>query len=78
MLDIFMQVKTSIVLRIDNKAEIQQIDYEAMSANGKHVDIKPKCLRDYAAKGKMKTEFADTKAMATDLLTKPLPAARLQ
>ena len=74
MLEIVMQVKTAIVLRFDNKAEIQQIDYEAASANGKHVDIKLKCLRDYAAKGKMKTEFADTKAMATDLLTKTLPA----
>ena len=49
-----------------------------MSANKKHVDIKLKFLRDYATKGKMKTEFADTKSMVVDLLTKPLPAPRLQ
>ena len=60
MLEIGMQVKTFVVLRIGNKAAIQQIDDEAASANGKHVDIKFIFLRDYAAKGKMKTEFADT------------------
>ena len=40
MLKIGMQVKTPVVLRIDNKASIQQIDNEAVPANGKHVDIK--------------------------------------
>ena len=73
-----MQVETPIVLRNVNKAAIQQIDNEAASSNGKHVDTKLNVLRDYAFKDKMKTEFADTKAIVADLLTKPLPAPRLQ
>ena len=42
MLEIGMQVMPPIVLRIYNKAAIQQIDNEEASANGKHVDIKLK------------------------------------
>ncbi|CAI5723202.1 unnamed protein product [Peronospora destructor] len=59
-------------------AGIQQIDNEAASANGKHVDIKLKFLRDYSAKGKMKTDFTDTRTMVADLLTKALPASHVQ
>ena len=70
MLEIGMQVKTPIVLRIDSKAIIQQIDNETASANGKSVDIKLKFLLDYALKGNMKTEFADTNDTVDNLLTK--------
>ena len=41
-----MQVKAPVVLRIDNKAAIQQIDNESASTNRKHVDIKLTFLRD--------------------------------
>lgn len=66
-----------VVLRIDNQAAIQQIDNEPASSNSKHVDIKMKFLRDYALKGKIKTEFTETKAMVADLLTRALPAHRI-
>ena len=65
---------TPVYLRIDNKEAILQIDNEAVSTNGEHVNIRLEFLRDYAAKGNMKTEFAETKAMIANLLTEPLPA----
>ena len=39
MLEIDMQVKTPVVLRIDNRTAFQQMDNEAASTNKKRVDI---------------------------------------
>ena len=41
-MEIGVQVKTPVVLKIDNQAAIHQIDNEAASSNSKHVDIKMK------------------------------------
>ena len=71
-MEIGVQVKTPVVLEIDNQAAIQHIDNEAASFNSKHVDIKMKFLRVYSLKGKIKTEFTEIKAMVADLLTKAL------
>lgn len=76
--EIGLQVKTPVVVRIDNVAANQQITNEAASANGKHVDIKLKFLRDYSTKGKVKADFTETRAMVADLLTKALPAPRIR
>ena len=78
MLETGMQVKTYVIRCIDNKASIQQINNEAASVNGKHAENKCNFSCDYAAKRKIKTEFADTKLMVADLQTKPLPAPRVQ
>lgn len=76
--EIGLMVKTPVVLRIDDVAAIQQITNEAASANAKRVDIKLKFLRDYSKKGKVKADFTETRAMVADLLTKALPAPRIQ
>ena len=78
MLESGMQVETPVVLSIDNKAAIQQIENEAASKNGKHVDTKLVFVRDNFAKSKMMTEFADTKVTVADLLTNPFQAPQVQ
>ena len=71
-------VKTPIVLKIANQAAIKQIGNEASSASAKHMDVKLKFLRDYAKKKIVEPAYVDTKSMVADLLTKALPAPRVQ
>ena len=53
-MEIGVQVKTPVVLKIDNQAAIQHIDNEAASFNSKHVEIKMKFLRVYSLKARSK------------------------
>ena len=71
-------VATPIVLKVDNQAAIKQIENEASAASAKHVDVKLKFLRDYTAKGVVKPSYEPTRTMVADLLTKSLPAPRVQ
>ncbi|CAI5705568.1 unnamed protein product [Peronospora effusa] len=72
-----LQVKTPIVLAMDNQVAIKQIKNEASSASAKHVDVKLKFLRDYATKEVVKPSFVKSHDMLADLLTKALPAPRV-
>ena len=67
-----------MVLKIDNQAAVKQIENEASSASTKHVDVKLKFLRDHAKKKTVKPVYEGSKTMVADLLTKVLPAPRIQ
>ena len=51
-IEISMQIKKPIVLRIDSKAKIQQIENEAASYDRNRTNIKLTFLRDYLARGR--------------------------
>lgn len=57
---------------------MKQIEIEASSANTKHVNAKLKFLLDYAKKETIKAAYVCTKTMVAELLTKVLPASRIQ
>ena len=72
-----LQVKTWIVLAMDNQTAMKQIENEASSVSAKHVDVKLKFLQDYATKGVIKPRFMKSHDMLADLLTKALHAPRV-
>ena len=71
-------VKEPMAVKIDNQAAIKQITNEATNSASKHVDIKIKFVRDVAKRGLIKPEYVNTKDNIADLMTKALPAPRMQ
>jgi hypothetical protein len=71
------RVELPMPLWIDNQAGIKQIENESSSSESKHVDVKLKFIRDFAAKRVLKPQYLATSDMIADLLTKALPAPRL-
>jgi hypothetical protein len=75
--ELSMPVHLPLALYIDIQAAIKQINNEASSGRAKHVDIRHKFLRDYAAKRIVSPHYVETNEMLADLLTKALPSPRV-
>lgn len=58
-------------------AAIEQLTSEESMANAKHVDIRVKFMCDFAKKGIVKPEYAGSRLLMADLLTKAMPAPRI-
>ena len=66
------------LLRCDNQSAIKLVDNSDMfHARTKHIDIRYHFIRELVDDKKIRLEYCPTNEMAADLLTKPLPRARL-
>ena len=73
-----MDLEEPSPLWIDNQAAIKQVESEESSIKSKHIDVKLKFIQDYVKKGILSASYLSTDAMVADLLTKELPAPRIQ
>ncbi|CAH0487690.1 unnamed protein product [Peronospora farinosa] len=67
-----------MIMKMDNQAAIKQVENEANSSQAKHVDVRLKFIIDYYKKSTIKPTYVNTHDMLADMLTKSLPAPRLQ
>uniref|UniRef100_A0AAV1UNL7 Polyprotein n=1 Tax=Peronospora matthiolae TaxID=2874970 RepID=A0AAV1UNL7_9STRA len=61
---------------IDNQAATRQIEGEASSTKAKHIDVRIKCLCDYARRGIVVPQYVPSDLMLADVLTKALDAVK--
>jgi hypothetical protein len=76
--EVGIPIETPMTMYMDNQAAIKQIENEASSSLAKHVDIRLKFAKDLHQKRIVQPEYVDTTLMLADVLTKALPAPRLQ
>ncbi|KAE8991327.1 hypothetical protein PR001_g21255 [Phytophthora rubi] len=66
-----------MTLRVDNQAELKQLEGEGASAKAKHIDLRIKFVGDYTKRGVLKPEYREGENIPADLMTKALEAPRL-
>ena len=66
-----------MLMHVDNKTAISQIEGEASSIKDKHIDVRYKYLRDLARRGIITAQHVRFELMIADLMTKPLDATKL-
>ena len=63
---------------IDNQAAIKQLESEKSTSSAKHVDIRFKFICHHAQEGTVVPRFSRSEDMLADILTKSLPAPRME
>ncbi|POM75393.1 Hypothetical protein PHPALM_7512 [Phytophthora palmivora] len=76
--EIGLKVKIPYRLRVDNQAAIKQIEGEDTSGRAKHIDIRFKFIKDLSKNKGLEVAYCESKLMRADILTKTLPAPRLE
>ena len=73
-----LQVREPMPMCIDNQAAIKQLESEKSTSRAKHVDIRFKFICQYTQQGTVVPRFVRSKDMVADILTKSLPAPRME
>ncbi|GMF18322.1 unnamed protein product [Phytophthora fragariaefolia] len=76
--EIGLKVKILYKLRVDNQAVIKQIEGAGTSGRAKHTDIRFKFIKDLPRNKGLEVSYCESKLMRADILTKTLPAPRLE
>ena len=63
---------------IDNQAAIKQLESEKSTSSAKHVDIRFKFICHHTQEGTVVLRFVRSEDMVADILTKSLPAPRME
>ena len=72
--EIRLPVKDTMSMSMDNQAAINMLMSEKSMAGAKHVNVWMNFICEFAKKGIVKIEFAESKLIRADLLTKILSA----
>ncbi|KAE9001279.1 hypothetical protein PF005_g14857 [Phytophthora fragariae] len=72
-----MEHEVTMTLRVDNQAELKQLEGEGASAKAKHIDLRIKFVGDYTKRGVLEPEYREGENIPADLMTKALEAPRL-
>ena len=73
-----MQVREPMPMWIDNQAAVKQLESENSTSSAKHVDIRFKLIFHHAREGIVVPRFVKSQDMMADILTKALPAPRME
>ncbi|KAG6609052.1 Integrase catalytic core protein [Phytophthora cinnamomi] len=76
--EIGIKVEVPYKLHVDNQAAIKQIEGEDTSGRAKHIDIRLKFIKDLSRNKGLNVSYCESKLMRADILTKTLPALRLE
>ncbi|KAE8991915.1 hypothetical protein PR002_g20705 [Phytophthora rubi] len=76
--EIGIKVEVPYKLHVDNQAAIKQIEGEDTSGRAKHIDIRLKFIKDLSRNKGLNVSYCESKLMRADILTKTLPAPRLE
>ncbi|OWZ14944.1 hypothetical protein PHMEG_00011504 [Phytophthora megakarya] len=76
--EIGLKVEMPYKLHVDNQATIKQIQGEDTSGRAKHIDVTFKFDMDLSREKALEINYCESKAMRADILTKTLPAPRLE
>jgi len=77
LMEIGLQVKAPLPLKVDNAEAIKQISQEASSQKLKHVDLRYKFLCMEAKRQRIVPSYVKSEDQAADLFTKPMPQQKL-
>nr|CCA25296.1 AlNc14C288G10202 [Albugo laibachii Nc14] len=72
------QVEEPMKALMENQATIKQLESEISRSSAKHVDVHMEFVCDYAKKAIVELECAESRFMKTDILTKVLPAPKME
>uniref|UniRef100_A0AAV1TTJ5 Polyprotein n=1 Tax=Peronospora matthiolae TaxID=2874970 RepID=A0AAV1TTJ5_9STRA len=78
LLELKLQVCMPMPMWMDNQAAIKQQEGEKSTTSAKHVDIRFKFICHYAREGIVVPKYVKTESMMADILTKSLPAPRME
>uniref|UniRef100_A0AAV1T6R3 Reverse transcriptase Ty1/copia-type domain-containing protein n=1 Tax=Peronospora matthiolae TaxID=2874970 RepID=A0AAV1T6R3_9STRA len=78
LLELKLQVCMPMPMWMDNQAAIKQLEAEKSTTSAKHVDIRFKFICHYAREGIVVPKYVKTESMMADVLTKSLPAPRME
>uniref|UniRef100_A0AAV1VL47 Polyprotein n=1 Tax=Peronospora matthiolae TaxID=2874970 RepID=A0AAV1VL47_9STRA len=78
LLELKLQVCMPMPMWMDNQAAIKQLEGEKSTTSAKHVDIRFKFICHYAREGTVVPKYVKTESMMADILTKSLPAPRME
>ncbi|GMF16752.1 unnamed protein product [Phytophthora fragariaefolia] len=73
-----VKMKMPMPLRVDNQAAIKHLDGEKASSKAKHIDTRIQFVLHSTKTGVLIPEYCEGKSMPADVLTKAVPAPRLQ
>ncbi|OWZ11064.1 hypothetical protein PHMEG_00015963 [Phytophthora megakarya] len=76
--EIGIKMQEPAVLHVDNKVAIAQLEGKDSSGRAKHIDTRHKFVKDFVKKRVLNVKYCETHKMRADILTKQLPAPRLQ
>ncbi|KAE9207773.1 hypothetical protein PF004_g16945 [Phytophthora fragariae] len=76
--EIGIKVEVPYKLHVDNQAAIKQIEGEDTSGRAKHINIRLKFIKDLSRNKGLNVSYCESKLMRADILTKTLPAPRLE
>uniref|UniRef100_A0AAV1T5K5 Reverse transcriptase Ty1/copia-type domain-containing protein n=1 Tax=Peronospora matthiolae TaxID=2874970 RepID=A0AAV1T5K5_9STRA len=78
LLELKLQVCMPMPMWMDNQAAIKQLEAEKSTTSAKHVDTRFKFICHYAREGIVVPKYVKTESMMADILTKSLPAPRME
>ena len=78
LLELKLQVCTPMPMWMDNQAAVKQLEAEKSTTSAKYVDIRFKFICHYAREGTVVTQYVKSESMMADILTKSLPAPRME
>ena len=73
-----LQVREPMPMWIDNQAPIKHLGLEKSTSNAKHLDILFKFICHHTQEGTVVPRFVRSEDMVADILTKSLPAPRME
>jgi transposase InsO family protein len=76
--DFGVDINNPILLYEDNQSCLKFANEEKFSDRSKHIDIKAHSVKDSIDKGIIKCVYCPTDDMVADMMTKPLPKAKIQ
>jgi hypothetical protein len=75
--DLKIKIEKPMIFYEDNQSVLKMLQQEKTSNRTKHIDIKFHYIKDYFKNGTINCIYCPTSDMIADLLTKPLPANKL-
>ena len=73
-----VRVREPMPMWIDNQAAIKQLESEKSTSSAKHIDIRFKFICHHVQEGVVVPRFVRSQDMMADILTKALPAPRME
>jgi hypothetical protein len=67
----------AMIIKADNQGAIKVLKNPIMSARSKHIDVMHNFARERVVRNEIKFEYISTNLMLADILTKPVPKAKL-
>lgn len=67
----------AMIIKADNQSAIKVLKNPIMSARSKHIDVMYNFARERVVRNEVKFEYISTNMMLADILTKPVPKAKL-